>query len=71
MLVEIGRGRWPVSRIDDILNERDRRLAGPPAPACGLYLVAVRYKRGLGIKGSRSSPYPAFSPLILNPHFVH
>lgn len=46
-LVEIGRGRWPVSRIDDILNERDRRLAGPPAPACGLYLVAVRYKGGL------------------------
>ena len=46
-LIEIGRGRWPASRIDEILTARDRRLAGPPAPACGLYLVAVRYKRGL------------------------
>jgi tRNA pseudouridine38-40 synthase len=42
-LVEIGRGRWPVTRIDVILATGDRRLAGPPAPACGVYLVAVRY----------------------------
>ncbi len=42
-LVEIGRGRWPPSRTAEILKSRDRRLAGPPAPACGLYLVAVSY----------------------------
>jgi tRNA pseudouridine38-40 synthase len=42
-LIEIGRGRWPARRIDEILASRDRRLAGPPAPACGLYLVRVDY----------------------------
>ena len=42
-LVEIGRGRWPARRIAEILATGDRRLAGPSAPACGLYLVAVRY----------------------------
>ena len=43
-LIEIGRGRWPTKRINEILTERDRRLAGPPAPACGLYLVRVDYR---------------------------
>lgn len=42
-LVEIGRGRWPVDRIDEILAARDRRLAGPTAPAHGLCLQWVRY----------------------------
>jgi tRNA pseudouridine38-40 synthase len=42
-LVEVGAGRWPVTRIPEILASRDRRQAGLTAPACGLFLVAVRY----------------------------
>ena len=42
-LVEVGAGRWPATRVPQILASRDRRQAGPAAPACGLFLVAVRY----------------------------
>jgi tRNA pseudouridine38-40 synthase len=42
-LVEIGAGRWPPSRMAEILASRDRRQAGRAAPACGLFLTAVRY----------------------------
>lgn len=42
-LVEVGAGRWPAARISEILASRDRRQAGLTAPACGLFLVAVRY----------------------------
>ncbi len=42
-LVEIGRGRLPPSEMKRILESRDRRRAGPTAPACGLFLVSVDY----------------------------
>ncbi|MBU1124875.1 MAG: tRNA pseudouridine(38-40) synthase TruA [Candidatus Omnitrophica bacterium] len=42
-LIEIGRGRLPVARMKEILNARDRKRAGPTAPACGLCLVKVYY----------------------------
>lgn len=42
-LVEIGRGERPVAWISDVLTRRDRRAAGPTAPAHGLYLVRVDY----------------------------
>ena len=42
-LVEIGRGRWGPQRIELILAEQDRALAGPTAPAHGLYLESVDY----------------------------
>lgn len=42
--VEIGRDRWGVHRMEDILRTRDRRLAGPPAPADGLYFTGVGYE---------------------------
>lgn len=42
-LTDIGRGRWPPARIDEILAGRDRGRAGPTAPAQGLTLVDVRY----------------------------
>ncbi len=42
-LVEVGAGRWPASQVAAVLESRDRRQAGPAAPACGLVLVAVRY----------------------------
>jgi len=42
-LIEIGRGRWGPERIDRILATRDRRDAGPTAPAEGLTLLCVHY----------------------------
>jgi tRNA pseudouridine38-40 synthase len=43
-LLQAGSGRWPVSRVSDILAGRDRALAAPPAPACGLCLMKVEYE---------------------------
>jgi tRNA pseudouridine38-40 synthase len=42
-LVEIGRERWPAERMLEVLQSRDRRLAGPTAPPHGLCLQWVRY----------------------------
>lgn len=42
-LVEIGRGRRPAEWMGDVLATRDRRQAGPTAPAAGLFLVGVEY----------------------------
>jgi tRNA pseudouridine38-40 synthase len=46
-LVEIGRGRRPIDWISEVLASRDRRQAGPTAPARGLVLVSVEYDAGL------------------------
>jgi tRNA pseudouridine38-40 synthase len=42
-LVQVGRGSWPESRIAEVLQARDRRLAGPTAPPQGLFLMRVTY----------------------------
>lgn len=42
-LLKIGAGKWPVSRVSDILAAKNRDLAGPTAPAHGLCLMEVRY----------------------------
>jgi tRNA pseudouridine38-40 synthase len=42
-LVTIGRGHWPLERVDEIIASRDRSLAGPTAPAEGLSLQCVHY----------------------------
>ena len=43
-LVEVGRGREPVSWTREVLASRDRRRAGRTAPAAGLFLVRVEYE---------------------------
>ena len=42
-LVEVGRGKFKVSSIKEILLKRNRRSSGPTMPARGLCMVRVRY----------------------------
>ena len=42
-LLEVGRARRPASWPAEVLAARDRRLAGPTAPARGLTLIRVDY----------------------------
>lgn len=45
-LIEVGRGNVRPEEVRDILAARDRRAAGPTAPASGLFLVSVEYPPG-------------------------
>ncbi|TRZ49337.1 hypothetical protein D4Q80_02255 [bacterium] len=42
-LVEIGRGRFPEGSTKKVLRLKNRKLAGPTAPARGLALLKVKY----------------------------
>jgi tRNA pseudouridine38-40 synthase len=42
-LVEIGKGKYPPEYLGEVIEKRDRRLAGPTAPPQGLFLVKVEY----------------------------
>ncbi len=42
-LIDIGRGRFDESRIDKILESKNRSMANVTAPAEGLYLKEVFY----------------------------
>lgn len=44
-LMNAGRGYWPESRVAEILEAGERKLAGPTAPAAGLFLMRVTYER--------------------------
>jgi tRNA pseudouridine38-40 synthase len=41
--LDVGRGRRPPAWVDTVLEKRERALAGPSVPACGLYLQRVDY----------------------------
>lgn len=45
-LVDVGVGRRPASWVSQVLEARDRRAAGPTAPAAGLTFWDVRYPEG-------------------------
>ena len=40
---EIGKGDYPPERVLEVLEKRDRSLAGATARACGLTLLEIRY----------------------------
>lgn len=42
-LIEVGRGKFAVAQVGEILKKKDRRFCGPTAPAEGLCLMKVRY----------------------------
>ena len=42
-LLELGRGRISLSQLEEILEKKDRTLAGPTAPAKGLCLMNLDY----------------------------
>ena len=42
-LINVGRGYWPESQVEAILQAEDRTQAGPTASAKGLFLVRVTY----------------------------
>lgn len=42
-IVEVGKGRLRAGALEELLEARDRRLAGPAAPARGLFLERVVY----------------------------
>lgn len=42
-LMNVGIGKWPLSKISEILSGRDRTKAGETAPAHGLYFMAALY----------------------------
>ena len=49
-LVEIGRGRRPAEWMREVIASRDRGMAGPTAPADGLFLVGVEYVYTQGLR---------------------
>jgi tRNA pseudouridine38-40 synthase len=42
-LMNVGRGYWPIEQVAAVLAAQDRTLAGPTAPAQGLFLLRVEY----------------------------
>lgn len=42
-LIEVGRGRLPPERMEDVLCRKDRNAAGPTVPPNGLFLMEVEY----------------------------
>ncbi|MDO4571299.1 MAG: tRNA pseudouridine(38-40) synthase TruA [Planctomycetia bacterium] len=43
-LMEVGRGRRPSEWVGEVLSSKDRALAGPTAPAQGLFLLWIRFR---------------------------
>ncbi|XWO14028.1 tRNA pseudouridine synthase A [Candidatus Hepatincola sp. Pdp] len=42
-LVLVGLGKWNIATFKNIFHAKDRKLAGPTAPAHGLYLQTIHY----------------------------
>lgn len=44
-LIQVGSGKIPPEKVREILEAKDRRTAGPTAPAKGLMLVGMEYEK--------------------------
>ncbi|MBR9858996.1 MAG: tRNA pseudouridine(38-40) synthase TruA [Gammaproteobacteria bacterium] len=55
-LLKVGMGEESVSWVQQVLEGRDRNLAGPTAKAGGLYLVAVDYPEHYGLPDAPPGP---------------
>jgi tRNA pseudouridine38-40 synthase len=49
-LVQVGAGSWPETRLAETLAARNRAVAGPTAPAQGLYFTGVAYAPALALE---------------------
>jgi tRNA pseudouridine38-40 synthase len=49
LLLSVGHGESPPSRVAEVLASRDRKTNAATAPADGLYLAAVRYPAEFGL----------------------
>jgi tRNA pseudouridine38-40 synthase len=45
MLIMVGKGAKPFEWAKEVLDAKKRTVSAPTAPACGLYLVNVEYKK--------------------------
>jgi tRNA pseudouridine38-40 synthase len=45
----VGEGAWPETKIAEVLGAKDRAVAGPTAPAEGLYFTSVAYDPPLNL----------------------
>jgi tRNA pseudouridine38-40 synthase len=61
-LLEVGSGARPVGWVAEALASRDRRAAGPTAPAHGLYLARVRYPPAFGLPVTEATSVSAMIP---------
>lgn len=43
-LIEVGMGRREIEAVKQAIDRKDRKLAGPTAPARGLVLLKIVYK---------------------------
>ncbi len=67
-LIRVGTGAYPPEDAARILAARDRRLAGPTAPAKGLTLVGMEYEKEL--PSWRHSENEMWSYYILQSHII-
>jgi tRNA pseudouridine38-40 synthase len=49
-LLDVGSGKITVNQFKQIVDGRDRQLAGMNVPAEGLYLVSVKYPNEIFLK---------------------
>ena len=53
-LLQIGRGKGKPSDIKEMIEKKDRKAAGPTAPACGLFLIKYEFIDGIPEPGKAS-----------------
>lgn len=63
VLLEIGQGDRPISWCREVLQAKDRRLAGVTAPPQGLTLVGVRYAPAYGLPSEANARTETCPPL--------